>query len=1092
MSWLPSQKCMAPMKMEAIGKSHEDVAVSWEPNDGSPVSYKLYCIETELLIEEYEKWVPRGDDQEKLYLAAEVGGTATTALITKLKESCQYLIVLFAIDPRGRKVRCTFPEYQIIETAATPRPTHFSFSLKQNALVAAASISSPSSALYCSSVTSTHCIVTASIINRICTKALTADNTIIYSFREQPSDTTATTDFSDVVRSINRDLQNKDTPSICFTGYELGGVTAIRAMVSVLKQVPEILKKSVACITFGMPVVGSLTEEMMSRNIDLKHCVLQVVHAEDPVAMCGTYQKGKEWLLELQELLKPCDQLSQSSIFSVPVHRIENKKVSYLGYEKTVVDQHLSKLGTLDQVPTSHVFGRMQFLKKKNPFSNATFDLKTHLVSAYSTQLVLDEPPGNDESGTKTLFPGLKRVQLKPIALRSACSLLVTNVNVELKVFGKNLSVVVRAILEVTDTETEQKSEIELDIGVADDHKLTATQQVGRTGYLGGSKSVSVILLSNHGNLRVNDVCCDSAADQLPEWALRYADMPVPRLIKIASEMVTLKVFPWKDESTLVTKSLLKLLRSLLTVSRFTELHNKEAIGRNLILKTRTSIISENPVLLQDDDEDPAEGSPHEIFQRAVEEEDCDSMAKVVTHSVDPFCSHHIRFSLIEKRGAGTSIAVLTGKTLALAGGVVALLNPVVGAGELAIAAVAATHFTDYFLNLCDLPKTYAAKLTSILETLDIKTDCIPDKVYYHEALICGRLDELLGSGNPLKKDSGDENEIREEFVKQIVGMWNKLCVDPEGGGWLIAHCVEADRSTFARLLYTIAKIHEIRKLLSKTFVVQLVGATNAGKSTIASSVFDLPAVSGAMADGITKEQFGYQTSFNKNLIIVDNPGMHDVTALDHNPVILDYASYYIIAQDWGSGLRNLHFAMCLAEIQAADIPFRLLITKSDQMVMSENWKKLRVLRWRDEQLPLLNEFLVACKNFLSHSPPSSSSDEVSPSNSDKKKDSNDIILSAEAIKSLKELKTRWGTTAVQKIGAPISATDCILCGLNVLPDKEFHSRRRLSCRTAGIQMVPELQDTLTSIWGSSGFDVSFPAENKQDLCDAGSDDDEE
>ena len=1085
-NWRLSKKCSAPMKIELIGVSHEDAVVQWIPSDDEPQTYEVYCIETEMVIDEYEKWMPRGEDEEQLYLAATVSGTSTISLISELKECCQYLVVLFAIDSNGDKVRCALPEYKIFKTSSPTTHPNFSYQLKQNALVAATSVLSPSSALHCNSVTVSHCIATATILNRNCTKASTTDNTILYAFKEQSSQS-STTDNADLIRSLQRDSQTGQNPTICFTGYEMGGLTALRAMLSVISDVSGNIRDNIVCVVFGTPIVLSVSESIFSQNIALKDRVLQMVHSSDPIAVSGICTDGAAWLETLKDHLKVCDQLSPSLIFSAPMHKLYSSPDHCLGYEKTFVEKHFVSLSSSNRLPDNHAFGKIEFLGNKN-FPNHNFNLSSHSPAMYANHIVLNEPHLKGQH--KGLFPGLHRVQIKPMAARTACSLLITDLSVELKIFGKNLSVVHNVVLYVFNEDTDEVRHVDLNILTAEDHKLTATQQIGKSGYLETNSKVSVLLESQFGSLKINDICCDNASDQLPEWASRYSDMSISKLVSIASQLTILKVRKSTDDSFTVTNTLRRLLKSLLAVSKFTELHNKEAIGRNLILKTRTSILSEVHEDPAEEGEDNQHGSSYEIFQKAFDEEDSNTMASIVSVSVEPFCSHHIRLSLVENRGTGTSIAVLTGKTLALVGGAAALLNPLVAvaAGELAIAAATATHLTDYFLNLCDLPKTYEAKLSSILETLGIKTDCIPDKIYFHEALICGRINELLGSDNPLLKNKGDDQEIREGFVKQVVDQWKNLCIDPEGGGWLIAHCVEADRSTFARLLYTIVRIHEIRKLLSKTFVVQLVGSTNAGKSTIASSVFDLPAVAGSMANGITKHQYGYQTSYNQNLIIVDNPGMNDVTAIDHTPVILDYASCYLIAQDWGSGLRNLHFAVCLAEIQATGIPFRLLVTKSDQMVMSENWKKLRVLRWRDEQLPLLNDFLSACREFLSGT---SETSDGEPTEKDNTNPGSDILLSNDAIKSLNELKSRWGTSAVQKIGAPISSSDCILCGLNVLPDKQFHTRRRAACRTAGIQMVPELQDSLATMWGAVGFEVTFPITNKQDLCEGESDDEE-
>ena len=924
------------------------------------------------------------------------------------------------------------------------------------ACIAAEAAYSDNSQLYIRSIARKHNLSLDFIVDDCVTLFSTTDKTVSYvTFRG------AVTPFYHqevqprVLRRILEIVEPRTTlAELYFVGYDNGGRMAVKALVDVLLAKNVLPGVFMGCITFGAPLTLALD---YPEALQHQHLFFHVVHAKDPVPFQPLLPKPADWAAEFNKAIRPCP-CSGVHFMDVPLHNADKVFTYQTSMIASLLKSMSAQLATqssafAEDPGAFFVLGNVKFICTgyDNTATDVTSflashpafaveDLECHMPLHYAK--VIDPPPPEDDERDVYAPFCTPAIKLGPEISSDYTYISLFGDFLEASVYGKNLKYTRAVTLNLPDGGgSHQLAIVEVHM-----QKVRARIPVADLGLINNTMELELEVMNDFACRVLEGVRCVEHIDlrPVPKWADQFSDLPLTQLFSCALRFALLR----SDGKWTCTK-LHKSLYRLEEITSFIGEHNRQWLSRLMMLPLGQMDVQETHVIRDMFDEGMI-GSlcDEDLYQKSLEH---------VVNVVRALQSE-IKFSLSDRR-SDTSYGVFIAKVAAVVGGVAVLMTPpgqiaLAGAatGEVILAATAGAQAIDVIKHIVSCQASYKDKLLFLIHTLGMQESRVPSEAYYYELLIHGKLqgvfteDELHGSMKVFE-DAGLEK-------------WDQLSSEDS---W-IHGCNKEDRKTLIRLLWSVQNIYLVRKTLTDTFIVQIFGQTDAGKTTLVKNVFGISSARpGSMVKDVTTLKSGYRVNYSDQLIVVDNPGIVDSTG--RGEAVLNHASYYLVVVHWDGGMRAVPFIMRMAEIQTSSIPFKLVITKCDTMTMS-GWKKAQIKQWLGEHLGLLNDILTDCRKFLSHE--------------------TDVQISD----SLKEALTRstvfneFGLgQGVEEIGkTPITADDCILSCISANDDREVAHLREVKCKAASVSMVADVREQLMTTWGADyGFQLTFPATSPQD-----------
>ncbi|KAJ9461182.1 hypothetical protein DIPPA_02473 [Diplonema papillatum] len=1098
----------SPSPPMLVSCSATELEVSWEPSEG---------------VTQYEVEVSGPIDSDDSDGEQTMGGgmghawekRATTAehraIVTSLKPASFYRVRIAGVTSTGRRY-LSLPGGGALGflTADEKRAVSLCDEEVYNALIVSEAVYSENPQVYMRAITRRHNLVMDLELDedgivKIFSKA---DRSVCYVAFKGASTPFYTTRLSEPLKNKIVDLISKGNTfrSVLFVGYDNGGTCAAKTLLWLLREEVRGKKElpfEAACVTFGSPLLRPLD---LPDSLPFSHLFYHVIHARDPFVfkplmpadwgdtfaatvknlrctgahfmdvpaphlerLCFRWKKdatANRLLLELTARLKSAVRKNR---VADPGALLVLGRIRILGTVKgwmeSVDDDLLQFLydiaNSADSAAACPVTSDTLDNVAQPKYRRLTpEDFEYHLTATYAKWVC--DPKDTDD--TAPLAPFVSRsVSLSPRIDEELTYTAVFGHVVEACITGKNL-LYTRSVKLFVDGGPSH----ELEVSRVTMASLVARIPLHKVGLINNHMSLEIEVNTDFGCAFMRDVRCVEHIhlNMIPSWANQFEDMPLHSLFCHALRYSLLK----GSRNEWVLDKFHASLAGLEDVAAFLKEHGKQWLKQMAVLPVTEVQTKE----VHNTVEEALEAAKNEI---RVPPETYRTIMAVLTQAVNVL-SKRVSLSLTVHKSEISLWVTFVGKVIAAIGSVALLMTPpgiIFGGAELMVAGTVGLSIgadTMHHVITCQAP--YKDKLSFIMKILGVETDRVPNEMYYQELLIHGRLSQFLSKealtgsivtfeGEVLKHwDEMFPSESQEEELGE--GM---QAVDPH---WM-TFCDTVARKTFARLLWSVNNVvFAIRKAMTEIFIVQIVGMTDAGKTTITNNIFEarFAAKAGSMIQDATQRKSGYRVNYSENLVVVDNAGLVDITA--ETNLLLGTAGFFLVAIHWDGGLRDMPLVICIAETQASCVPFKLLITKCDTMVLGMGWERETIDTWLDGHLKALNAALQKCAAYLEHGEPA---------------DLPDPMLSA-----LETAKTAWQDMHdLTLIGAKdITADDCILACLNTCSKKSVHEMREKECRAQGICMVQDVRNVLEAEWAEIGFDVTFPSTSPQDLpesCDA-------
>eukprot|EP00754_Rhynchopus_humris_P041355 Rhum_TRINITY_DN24937_c0_g1::Rhum_TRINITY_DN24937_c0_g1_i1::g.180558::m.180558 len=1053
--------CTPPHAPVLKGKSSSELVVDWDCDEDEGVAYYEVEVAGPIDSDDDDATFP-SEWQSRVKKHGHTGRPhGKRAVITDCEPDSYYKVRVAAVNISGYRATgtCGATTSSGFKTDdATPIDNNVENRHElhvYNALIVSEAVYTDNPQLYMRSITRKHSLNMDFILDDRVTLFSTKDKKSCYvAFKGPHTPFYSEPVQEDVLRRILQIVREKGTFSdVYFVGFDNGGTSATTSLLAVLSS-GIALDVFMGCITFGAPIFLAVDEPVC-----LEHHLLfyHVVHARDPVPF-QPLTMNPDWGTDFNTTTRTC-RCTNEHFMDVPLswvdgmwgvkrnavvnrmHSLNNE----LGLRKDSLHEDpgaILPLGTVkiigggyDNVATTNI---MEYVKSCPQFTIA--DLECHIPLHYAKAV---NPPRGD-CDEDTMFHNVS-LKLGPEISSEFTYVSVYGNTIEAVIYGKNLRYARGVTLNIEGTRSCNLSIVEAHM-----HKLRANITVAEVGLVNNTMDLELEVISEHAARVVCDgVRCVEYTNlrAVPAWASHFANMPLAELFSSALRFSLLR-----SDSGWTCCRLHKPMYSLKDVTEFINEHNKQWMRRVMVLPMRElDIVTTNEI--------------RDLYDETLLGCVCDEdlYKSVRDHALETNKALHseIKLALSGIRSDASSWALFMTKVTAAVGGVAVLMTP---PGQIAaatalpvLATTVSAQCIDTMQHVVSCLATYVDKLRFLIQTLGMQCDKVPAEAYYYELLLHGKMAEYLS-----KTDMGGSMA---EYEAAAMAKWESIFPDDENDAhhWMW-YCNKEDKKTFVRLLWSVEQVFSIRTTMTELFVVQVFGQTDAGKTTVVKNVFGVSqAQPGSMVKDVTMRKSGYHVDFSNNLVVVDNPGIVD--SKGRGEVLLTNAAYYIVVVNWDGGMRAVPFILRMAEIQASGVPFKLIITKCDQMVMG-GWKRREIDEWLVGHITLLNDILNDCRRHLAQ------------------EDGVDIADSLkEGLANAAAFKVADLGLSTERIGREkITQDQCILSCISAVDDFEISVLRESKCRKEGIAMVTDVRDALSQDWADLDFSVSFPASSAQDV----------
>jgi len=174
-------------------------------------------------------------------------------------------------------------------------------------------------------------------------------------------------------------------------------------------------------------------------------------------------------------------------------------------------------------------------------------------------------------------------------------------------------------------------------------------------------------------------------------------------------------------------------------------------------------------------------------------------------------------------------------------------------------------------------------------------------------------------------------------FVKTALDGWEGFWLSGREAAdlSLVKNIAEGDHAMVLYLLWSVAIIYEMRRLLMSEFSLHIVGTKNVGKSTVIQEVFKLKDITcGSRVSQSTVVPVAYKVAQIPHFSIVDQPGSDDMVSMASriNVQTLQLGTHFLLLTDFRAA-QFTSFVKLLLAIQCAQVPFTVVFTRCDEYI---------------------------------------------------------------------------------------------------------------------------------------------------------------
>eukprot|EP01064_Diplonema_japonicum_P037284 TRINITY_DN8685_c1_g1_i1.p1 TRINITY_DN8685_c1_g1~~TRINITY_DN8685_c1_g1_i1.p1 ORF type:complete len:1023 (+),score=199.18 TRINITY_DN8685_c1_g1_i1:41-3109(+) len=713
-----------------------------------------------------------------------------------------------------------------------------------------------------------------------------------------------------------------DQSTIAFSGYDHGGKMAID-MLHIFEKNSYLPEKTKICFTFGTPLIFLPDQPALFL---IKERIRQTITRADPVPYL-TMRKAQHGVGALQWAKQACGPKESPDLFweALPGIDIE-KECKPTGVSKGLQNALADVRKELERSVERREPVGVICVAENNAINELSGDVLPFICSSTASVAASDLRWHSTAAYSKALQP-----EVFPVI--ENCTLRCINSFVTAKVSGTNMCFVDTIQLKViAHDESVKQYPVRL-------INISMNQVSGKLRYSevnwGKVKTLALCCISGDETIERTvklDKSSDLACFMLSKYGEIYERMSVGELVTRGIQYALLH----NEDNEFVFPKLLASIRSIQYVQKVVE-NNKANQGARILgmpcLVTYNQTLATYVNTLSDD---------------KCDEEILELLNKEIHGPLKTLETADIQLCL--SSAVPHQVAQLITKTLASLGtaATLATLNP---AGLICAPVLVGLQYQTLKL-FWRVGPGYVKKVEFLIASIE--------KDYYRDQSIFIKEQLLVNLvTNKMKKSldtllSTEINEFAGEFVRDH---WETFYGKDHHLG--MGLCVPADRADLAKLLWCVLVVANLRKLMADSFVVQVMGDTRNGKSSLCNTVFETKATCNSDTSGGTKRKTGYRSSLSEKLRVIDNPGLSDSAARGEK--IVTPLNYYILC-GITEATRNNSFIVRLAVILSSGTPFKIVITKCDLM-QHQNIRDPSV--WLARQVEDINAVIARIESFV-------------------------------------------------------------------------------------------------------------------------------
>eukprot|EP00760_Papus_ankaliazontas_P038645 PhM_4_TR9223/c0_g1_i1/m.20808 len=756
------------------------------------------------------------------------------------------------------------------------------------------------------------------------------------------------------LRTFLHTLQSPQTVTVCFTGHDEGGLVAINVTCSILSLEPD-MRNRVHCITYGTPAVSATH---YPRAMPFVECFLHVVHQDDPIPrlpLCPSRTR-----VHFYEAIHTVYRTAPYSrhVLEGPVvppalteslRPVLQDMEDYLGQgfsERHLAEINFYPLGTLCTLAAkaSCIVNEAGSLSEyAEAIKLSDFHWSKHSLLFYSQCFEEQRTYGQPRKF------GEWPLSLHPIVSEDdppVCDYLGNLVQLTINGYSMfNITAVMIA--------DSTGGPVSMEVVSRDNHCVVARTSSALLG-LAPRDTVPFILEWVGGGLKEMQATLYNHEDFVPPpaYATQYERMVLGDLLQrgLARSFVC-DAAPSNKRSNISASLSIDVPLRVSVAARLlcgleraytTMVTNMDGtwgkIARFLILpqwKESENITGESPLQLVFDSylrsEDHNEARVTELCRPVLE-----SISTLLDET-------HLVMSL--DRSNSRKVAIFSAKLAAISGGIALMtpLGPAVAVGA-ATAGTIVSVFGTSTMHAFDMSRTmpfsmrsYDSKINFLLQCFDYGP-AMRHSLAFRELVLYKAVCRSLTQYGEVERQSTilDMLDIS-QFSTIVHRDWDTFWLSgrEQAEVGMVNLLQDKDRTTVVHLLWTIVLVHELRRLLTCEFSLNIVGTKNVGKSTVIQDVFGVRDITcGSRVSQSTVIPVAYKIPEVPNLTVVDQPGSDDVMSMASriNIQSIQLGSHFLVLTDFRAA-QHTSFLKLLLAVQCAQARYTIVFTRADEYI---------------------------------------------------------------------------------------------------------------------------------------------------------------